>query len=258
MNGLFHTRFPIVSLQNLVCVLHLRLISALTSHISSAHDLTGLVAPHRTELVQVKKGASHATSGGRKHGGIWAALGGPGTSLNFGVDTGKALLYSPPQGPRKQPSPLPKTHTQVRIFMESLSQKPVAIGCSGPHLHVAATWATPLPLTSRNADWWQHPGAPTPLSFQDSPQLPSALGPGCIQPESHLPHLQTLVPGRLATESTDKPLQPAHLPGYWPLQKGPGMSTCLPSWCPRRPLQEQAAQALDTSSQLHHVFQSHQ
>ena len=50
--------------------------------------------------------------------------------------------------------------------MESLSQKSVTIGCSGPRLHTAPTWATSLPLTSRDADWWQHPGAPTP------PQLP--------------------------------------------------------------------------------------
>lgn len=44
MNGLFHTHFPIVSLQNLVCILYLWLISVLTGHISSAYNHTELVA----------------------------------------------------------------------------------------------------------------------------------------------------------------------------------------------------------------------
>lgn len=106
-----HT-FPIVSLRNLLCILHLRLISVLTDHVSSAHDHTGPVATPSGRAGPRKVPAVPARVE-EKHSGMCIApgSGGPGTSLNFGVDTEKALLYSPPQGPRTQPSLFPR-HTR--------------------------------------------------------------------------------------------------------------------------------------------------
>ena len=61
-----HT-FPIVSLRNLVCILHLRLISVLTGHVSSAHDHTGPVATPSDRAGPSKERCQPCQFGWKKH-----------------------------------------------------------------------------------------------------------------------------------------------------------------------------------------------
>lgn len=115
MNGLFHILFPILNLQNLVCILHVQLISVLTGHVSSARDLRELVdtASDRAGPSTGRCQPWPAQVEG-KHGGMRVAPGEARLSgFNFGADIRKARLYRPTPGSQERalPSP-PNTHTR--------------------------------------------------------------------------------------------------------------------------------------------------